>query len=815
MMIIIAITSRSSCTSLNRRRHHMKCLPHICMMMGLFLVLALTLPIISAFTSTTPTLSRHTGYLNKHIPNRYSHYQSDEDKRRSKILYASQQDEMEDEEYDEDDEEEMPPIIAGFELDDDDENDASTFTLDELQSMTVPQLKQQLRLRGKKVGGNKSDLIERLLEKRSGISSSSVDNGGVDVGEGYSKYQKPYTRSSSNKEEKQQSKRVMEAKARGAEIVDVTEYLEDEKEWKTNFRSSDRQKNSRDDSTIDLETKDQENENDDDNASSSSPEVWGEDAKIVEDYEGRSIVVDGLSRTVIEYKGSNNTIVQAYVVGSRESLKKFLRGGVNGQQQSTEDESSSSKTVYSSMEEEVLAIQRKREVESKRGLIRPDEVEGVEDRSDPGTPYQNIERDEGDWGVYTPTGAQLSSTEVQGVLLLSDVYGPFTENTQALADKIAFECQPVVVFVPDMFRGDPWTMNPIVDEVDGVERNEKGKSYEEWRSSHPERRVDVDIRAAAAVLREKYAVSSIAVWGTCYGGGRALQAAAGWYEGGASSYYEDAFSDRRAPPHVDPIACISWYPTRYDANRLFGASNEGFRTFESGEDRKVAVMAVFAENDNLPGATTEDAALLRSRLENDPRVVDFMVKVFPGQNHGFAHNHLGQPEEGSDDTDRFIDEGFGSVDPLTIGGDAEVACLLSTAWMETYTRVFLPTVGTPVRYEEENNWSSTLETTYQAEQRGIREELEEAIATHEDLTPDLGRMSQSRSPLLDGEANEAYDRIEEERERIKQEILTKYDIHPDDDDETFNAKFAKAMADGALDRLFIDAYMDDSGDAYW
>ena len=351
--------------------------------------------------------------------------------------------------------------------------------------------------------------------------------------------------------------------------------------------------------------------------------------------------------------------------------------------------------------------------------------------------------------------------------------------------------------------------------MDGVARNEKGKSYEEWRAGHPERRVDVDIRAAAAVLREKYAVSSIAVWGTCYGGGRALEAAAGWYEGGASSYYEDAFSDRRAPPHVDPIACISWYPTRYDATRLFGANNEGFRTFESGEDRKVAVMAVFAENDDLAGATPEDAAVLRSRLENDPRVVDFMVKVFPGQKHGFAHNHLGQPEEGSDDSDRFIDEGFGGADPLTIGGDAEVACLLSTAWMETYTRVFLPTVGTPVRYEEENSWSSTLESNYQAEQRGIREELEQAINTYEDVTPDLGRMSQTRSPLLDGEANEAYDRIEEEREKIKQEILTKYGISPDDDDETFNAKFAKAMADGALDRLLIDAYMDDSNDAYW
>ncbi|KAL7455212.1 hypothetical protein ACHAWC_006781 [Mediolabrus comicus] len=746
--------------------------------------------------------------------------------------YEEEYNDDDDEDYEDyEDEEEMmmPPIINGFEDNDDEIMDI--FTLDELQSMTVTQLKQQLRLRGMKVGGNKSDLIQRLLEKRGGGSNSGSTVAAADANvDGYSKYQKPYTKktqkstastSTSTSPTATESDRVKEAKARGAEIVDVTEFI-DEREWDRSFRSSDDHRSISRSSTIDVESKEDMNNNkeQDDTSSSSTTtssntEVWGEDARIVDDYEGRSIVVDGLSRTVIEYTGSNNTIVQAYVVGSRDSLKKFLRGGTSTSATSTDNDDDSKdkgkkkkkKTEYSSMEEE-------------NPNIRPDEVEGIEDNSDPGTYYQNIERDYGDWGVYTPTGAQLSSAEVQGVLLLSDVYGPFTDNTQALADKIAFECQPVVVLVPDLFRGDPWTMNPTVDETSTtslVERNEKGKSYEEWRASHPERRVDVDIRAAAAVLRERYAVSSIAVWGTCYGGGRALEAAAGWYAGGPSSYYEDAFSDRRAPPHVDPIACISWYPTRYDANKLFGKNHDGFRTFESGEDRKVAVMAVFAEDDDLPGATQDDAALLRSCLENDPRVVDFMVKVFPGQKHGFAHSHLGQYEEGSNDlTDRFVDEAFGSMDPplSTTGGDAEVACLLSTAWMETYTRVFLPTVGTPVRDEEDSIWSSTLEMSgSQAPQREIRKEIEEAIANFEDVQVDLGRMSQSRSPLLDGEGNEAYDRIEDERERIKQEILSKYGISPDDDDETFEKKFEKARADGALDKLLIDAYVDK--DAYW
>ena len=35
--------------------------------------------------------------------------------------------------------------------------------------------------------------------------------------------------------------------------------------------------------------------------------------------------------------------------------------------------------------------------------------------------------------------------------------------------------------------------------------------------------------------------------------------------------------------------------------------------------------------------------------------------------------------------------------------DAEVATLISMAWMETYSRVFLPTTGIPVKYEEDDN----------------------------------------------------------------------------------------------------------------
>ena len=108
-----------------------------------------------------------------------------------------------------------------------------------------------------------------------------------------------------------------------------------------------------------------------------------------------------------------------------------------------------------------------------------------------------------------------------------------------LAEKIAFECQPVVVFAPDLFRGNPWK------EVGTNGCNSEGETYEEWRSCHPDDRVSVDIRAAASALREQYGVSSISLFGQCYGGGRALEATARMYPNDTI----DDVNGERGPPH--------------------------------------------------------------------------------------------------------------------------------------------------------------------------------------------------------------------------------------------------------------------------
>ena len=376
------------------------------------------------------------------------------------------------------------------------------FAKQDLENLTVNQLKQQLRLRGKKVSGNKNELIYRLLDVRV-IDPEIVS---------------PESNTDSRSEK---SKAREFAESRGKVLVDVTEYLDEKDKGNDTKATKTETDDFDDDEDIEKSVK-----------KDSSPETWGSEANIVDDYEGRSVVVDGLSRTVVEFKGSNKKAVNAYVVASRDSLKTYLSGGDRGNNAT-----------------DLLTATRNIQISREKAAKVPMKMEDVqgEDVDDDEGYYKNIlDRDYGDWGKYSMTGVQLSSQEVKGVLLLSDVHGPFNEDTQALADKIAFECQPVVVFAPDLFRGKPWE-----EDKTNPGFNKEGDSYEEWRAYHPDDRVSIDIRAAAAALREQYGVSSISIFGTCYGGGRALEAA-------ARVYPNDSMNDvneEEGPPHGKFVSC--------------------------------------------------------------------------------------------------------------------------------------------------------------------------------------------------------------------------------------------------------------------
>jgi len=247
----------------------------------------------------------------------------------------------------------------------------------------------------------------------------------------------------------------------------------------------------------------------------------------------------------------------------------------------------------------------------------------------------------------------------------------------------------------------------------------------------------VDIRAAAACLRERYGVSSVVVWGLCYGGGRALEAAAGYLPNDNVHDVDGSIG----PPLVNPLAAVAWYPTRYNATALFGKGRTvGTETDSESEQQQLAVMAVFAGNDEIPGATPEDASKLKNLLSQDNRIKDHLVKVFPGQNHGFAHIGLAAKANMGSDTafERFVDDEFGGAGQVSIDdGEADVACLLSTAFMETYSRVFLPTTGAPIS-EDRDEWSSELDMRglSNANTRDIRREIDDSLDQYEE--PEFG-----------------------------------------------------------------------------
>jgi dienelactone hydrolase len=567
---------------------------------------------------------------------------------------------------------------------DDEDNDFDVKTLNKL---TVPQLKQQLRLRGLKISGTKQELINRLSEKQSESINARVAS--VLDGE-----EAP---SSKTKETKAQKV----AREQGKEFIDVEAYLDEDDKGKDVKTSLPLDENKR--------TKEAE-----ENAPLSNPEVWGSDARIVEDYEGRSPVVDGLSRTVVAYTGSNQTDIQAYVVASRDAMKPFLEGGKN-------------RTITNSDPlKRLQEIQSKREQAEKRP-VRMGDDQGL-DEGDPDGIYKSaLHRDFSDWGEFSATGAQLSAEEVQGVLILSDVYGPFTEATKNLAEKIAFECQPVVCMAPDLFRGNPWREDPTTPGF-----NEEGQDYETWRASHPDLRISVDIRASAEILRQQYGVSSVVVWGTCFGGGRALEIAAGYLPNNQIHDVDGTIG----PVPVRPEVVVAWYPTRYNANLLFGPKRSDNLKICEEPGREFAIMGVFAGKDALEGATPKDAEALKSLLESDDRIKDHMIKVFPDQEHGFAHNIYGRDKDESE-LDRFVNDEFGGAGRVTVNdGDADVACLLSTAFMETYSRKFLPTTGSPVAKDEaEFEWNAQLNMKDLSVEsvRDVKAEIHENLRDHQDL----------------------------------------------------------------------------------
>lgn len=127
--------------------------------------------------------------------------------------------------------------------------------------------------------------------------------------------------------------------------------------------------------------------------------------------------------------------------------------------------------------------------------------------------------------------------------------------------------------------------------------------------------------------------------------------------------------------------------------------------------------------------------------------------------------------------------------------------------METYARVFLPTAGEAVK--EDDSWSEILMPDLSnSHNRKVRDEIEEALETHEDVDVDLKRMHPDNfnSPFddLDGEASKT----------------RPFGVSLEDSPDTFLDKLEAAIDRDDVDYIpgFGEVPLDESSDlgkAYW
>ena len=132
-----------------------------------------------------------------------------------------------------------------------------------------------------------------------------------------------------------------ESRERGAPI-NISAYV-DESERYEKFRTvfirddkiNDHEDNGDDPTVLSSGNKDRDN-----------PEVWGSEARMVENYKGCTPMVEGTSRTIAEYCGHRNdengtgknrtqsflfsSTARTYVTASRVALRLHLLGGRNG-----------------------------------------------------------------------------------------------------------------------------------------------------------------------------------------------------------------------------------------------------------------------------------------------------------------------------------------------------------------------------------------------------------------------------------------------------------------------------------------------------
>ncbi|XP_070798702.1 carboxymethylenebutenolidase homolog isoform X2 [Pituophis catenifer annectens] len=205
--------------------------------------------------------------------------------------------------------------------------------------------------------------------------------------------------------------------------------------------------------------------------------------------------------------------------------------------------------------------------------------------------------DLGDVFDYQPLGCEVSIEHIKAyvkkpsfqtdaaVLVIHDIFGGQLPNTRYIADLLA--SNGYITICPDFFRGEPWKPSDDISKLN------------EWLKTRDPKKIDREIDVVLKYLKEECNVTRIGVIGFCWGG-----------------------------------SAVHHLMLNYSIFSV-GVSIYGVVSLmEDNFNLKNPTFFIVAEKDEY--IPLDQYTQVTKKLEQQCKV-DFEVKIYPGQTHGFVH----------------------------------------------------------------------------------------------------------------------------------------------------------------------------------
>ncbi|KAM6977294.1 carboxymethylenebutenolidase homolog [Aplochiton taeniatus] len=175
---------------------------------------------------------------------------------------------------------------------------------------------------------------------------------------------------------------------------------------------------------------------------------------------------------------------------------------------------------------------------------------------------------------------------VKAIIVIQDIFGWQLPNTRYMADMLA--SNGYIAVCPDFYVGkDPW-----------LPTNDWSK-FQEWLEERKPTNIDKEVDAVLRFLKSQCGVKKVGTVGFCWGGV-------------ATHYMALQYQEIKAGVSVYGIV----------------------REREDRYDLKSPTLFIFGEKDDI--IPLDQVTALEAKLKEGCQV-DYQVKVFPGQTHGFVH----------------------------------------------------------------------------------------------------------------------------------------------------------------------------------